>query len=381
MSRPPPDHPPFGRPLRAVFVMEQHVGHRTFYLNLRHGVEAIPGIETAWAEVTYAQAGGFYERLPFLPEGARGALRGRSQARRGLRSGYYDTAYFNTQVPAALAVPLPRGLPFVVSTDITPAQYDRMAHHYGHQADRFEPVKSLKRALNARLLRDAARVLPWSTWARESLIADYHVDPRRIEVMPPGIDLDLWKPRPDPRRAGRLRILFIGADFHRKGGDVLLHALSYLPPDTFELHAVTRSTVPVTQTLTRHGHMRPNSAELVGLARSCDVFVLPSEAEAYGIAAAEACAAGLPVIASRMGGMVDIVDDGRTGFIITPGDARTMADCLRRLADDDGLRIRMGAAARERAADRFDLRRISQRLVTILTEVVQSHSPQGGLIA
>lgn len=359
-------------PIRILFVLEQHVGHRTFSLNLRRGVEDIPGVEARWAEITYAPSGGLYEKIPLLPQGVLGTLRGRTQTRRALRSGGYDAVFFNTQVPAVIGVPLPRQVPYVLSTDITPIQYDRMAHPYGHRADRWEPVRSLKKRWNQRVMEQSARVLPWSTWVRRSLLDDYHLDQRRIDVLPPGIDTNLWKPRVEPRRAGKLRILFIGGDFYRKGGKILLDAYNQLPPGIAELHLVTRTTVPPLDGLTCYGAMQPNCPELIALAQSCDVFVLPSEAEAYGIAAAEACAAGLPVIASRMGGMVDIVEHSANGFIVTPGDARSIAEHLHQLAEDETQRIVMGQAARRRAVTRFDLRLITRRLVTILTEVVQS---------
>ena len=69
----------------------------------------------------------------------------------------------------------------------------------------------------------------------------------------------------------------------------------------------------------------------------------------------EAMAAGLPVVASAVGGIPEIVRDGETGLLVPPGDADALAAALGRLLDDDGLRRRLGAAGRERALDEFDV--------------------------
>ena len=62
--------------------------------------------------------------------------------------------------------------------------------------------------------------MPWSTWTRRSLVEEYGVDPQRVEVVPPGIDLERWAP--GERREGPPRILFVGGDLYRKGGATLL---------------------------------------------------------------------------------------------------------------------------------------------------------------
>jgi glycosyltransferase involved in cell wall biosynthesis len=200
-----------------------------------------------------------------------------------------------------------------------------------------------------------------------SLIGDYGVAPERVEVLPPGVDVFTW--RPGPRRTdGRLRVLFVGGDFYRKGGEAVLAAFHRLPPASTELMLVTRTAVPPSEGVFVFPDMQPNSAELIALYQSCDVFVLPSHAEAFGIAAVEASAVGLPVVATAVGGLTDIVADGETGFLIQPGDAETLARHLRRLAEDAGLRTRLGQAARQRAEARFDARTNARRLGALLCQ-------------
>jgi glycosyltransferase involved in cell wall biosynthesis len=96
------------------------------------------------------------------------------------------------------------------------------------------------------------------------------------------------------------------------------------------------------------------------LLATADVFVLPSKSEGMPISVLEAMAAGLPVVASAVGGVPEVVVDGETGFLVPPGDPEALADALGRLLADGELRRRMGAAGRRRAELRFDLPRFRQ---------------------
>ena len=81
------------------------------------------------------------------------------------------------------------------------------------------------------------------------------------------------------------------------------------------------------------------------------VVVVPSRREGYGMVAREAMAYGRPVVATAVGGLVDVVEDGVTGVLVRPRDSAAMSREVRRLLDDAGLRARLGAAARDRARE------------------------------
>jgi glycosyltransferase involved in cell wall biosynthesis len=356
--------------IKATFLMEQHIGHRSYYANLRRHIERIQQVDPTWVEITYQNENSFWQHMPGIPGSLRGTMIGWEQTRQGLKNPS-NILFFNTQVPAALNGRVKH--PYMIATDITPLQYDRMGAGYGHQADRLPWVRWAKNYLNQRILRNAAVLLPWSSWAGDSLIKDYGVDPARVVVLPPGVDLDVWCPG-TASKTSPFRILFVGGDFERKGGNDLLHAFQEIPGSgtgQFELALVTRSPVQPVPGVKVYSDLSPNSPDLIRLYQSSHLFVLPSHAEAFGIAAVEASAAGLPVIAAKVGGLADIVVDGLTGFQIDPGDVQQLQSRLDQLVKDKDLRLHMGQAGRSRAERYFNASQNASRLVQIMTEVVR----------
>jgi N-acetyl-alpha-D-glucosaminyl L-malate synthase BshA len=99
----------------------------------------------------------------------------------------------------------------------------------------------------------------------------------------------------------------------------------------------------------------PNLEEILG---STDLFLLPSEAESFGMAALEAMASEVPVITTASGGLPEVVVEGETGHLLPVGDVASMAERAIEILRDDDLHRRMGARAREVAIERFDENRI-----------------------
>jgi glycosyltransferase involved in cell wall biosynthesis len=97
------------------------------------------------------------------------------------------------------------------------------------------------------------------------------------------------------------------------------------------------------------------------IAAACDVFVLPSLREGLPVALLEAMTLGRPLVATRVGGVPEVVEDGRQGILVPPAQPAALARALVSLLGDPSLRQRLGAAARERAAE-FDIRRSVRRM-------------------
>ncbi len=106
------------------------------------------------------------------------------------------------------------------------------------------------------------------------------------------------------------------------------------------------------------------------IAGAVDVYVMSSAYEGLSIALVEAMALGRPVVVTRAGGLQEVVEPGRQGLVVPPGDHVALADGIVSLLVDDGLREQFGAAARARAAD-FDIRKAVRRLEQVYLELLE----------
>jgi len=100
------------------------------------------------------------------------------------------------------------------------------------------------------------------------------------------------------------------------------------------------------------------------------VVACPSHREGYGIACAEAMAHGRPVVASAVGGLLDLVVDGETGLLVPPGDVPALRAALERLLGDAELRLRLGTAARERARELLSRERSVAQTMTAYSDTL-----------
>ena len=211
-----------------------------------------------------------------------------------------------------------------------------------------------------------------SAFAERSLI-EHGVEPGRIFRMPLGVDAMRFRPAEGPRPPGPFRALFAGHMSVRKGVHHLIAGwqAAALPEaelvfvgvakDKYILDLVARQPAGI-----RYLGFVPN-ARLHETYQSADVFVFPSLAEGGVYVIYEALACGLPCIVSANAGSA--VRDGIEGFVVPVGDPEAIADRLRRLAEDEGLRRRMAVAARARA-ERFAWPEFYRRIGLMYREAV-----------
>lgn len=365
------------RRLRIGFVMEENVGHTTWYQNLRGAVGTLEEVEAQWIGTTLYNPRGLVERLPAVPGFVRGGARAYLDARAGLRNWPCDVLLFNTQKTAMFSQWDMLRTPTILMTDVTPLQYDRMGDLYGHAGGDTGPLGAIKHAANVLNFRLARAVVGWSKWTRDSLVSDYGVPVDRVHVIPPGVDTGHWCPPPTRPENERVQLLFVGGDFVRKGGELLLDVFRECSlHEHADLHIVTRDPVEQRAGISIHHNIANNSPELLDLYRRADAFVLPTLADCFSIASIEAMAMGLPVVTTSMGGIADIVEDGSTGYLISPGDRRALATALERLITDVSARKAMGEAARARAITSFDARVSARRLLDLAYQIEPRHRRQ-----
>jgi len=272
---------------------------------------------------------------------------------RGLLAGrHFDVVHFHTARAHALAPWLPRRRSrFIVSRlmDYAPRFKPRVRYLYNQCVD---------------------GVIAISQAIADVLVAA-GVDRRRIRVIHLGIDCSRFENvrvhRDDVRKewgtAVSDLVLFTAAVLEpRKGHQVLLDAFAELCRDGAPRRWVICGDGSLRQQLqeaTAARGLAPRvvftgfSSAVPRLLSGADAFVLPSLHEGLGIAAMEAMAAGLPVIASRVGGLPEIVVDGETGFLVPAGDAAALVSAIRRVAGDPRAAHEMGRLGRLRVLDRF----------------------------
>jgi glycosyltransferase involved in cell wall biosynthesis len=217
-----------------------------------------------------------------------------------------------------------------------------------------------------------------------------------------GADLGRIVPADRRGRPGPVRLLTVGRISPEKGTHVLLEAFALVARrrEDVELHVVGKEGLPPQEMLLdldqtprvralatyfRDGYLERLRERLPDRVRSrvhfpgwaqheelpaeyarADLFVFPSVwDEPFGIPIAEAMAAGLPVVATRVGGIPEMVADGETGLLVEPGGAESLAAALEQLVDDAELRARLGEAGRQRAAERFSWDRAATAYRTI----------------
>ena len=373
---PPPERTPPER-TRIAFVMEQTLGHPSFERALRGAVAQREDIAARWLPISY-EPRERWEALPLIA--SNWSVRASIKARRALnrmvrRSGDADLYFFHTLVVSLLSSGwLADAGPVVISVDATPRDLDAFTGAYpDRQGTRVEDEVKLR--IHRHRLRKATAVVAWSEWVRRSLIEEYGAAEDRITVIPAGTDIDFWGTReddePETPAVGRpARLLFVGGDFDRKGGGLLLDVFRDALADGCELHLVTNADVPVRDGVFVHPDVSALTRELREIFHRCDVFVLPTLADASPHAVVEAMAAGLPVVATRVGAVPEMVADGVNGFVVEPGDAAGLARALARLTQDEQLRRRMAAESRDRAVRLFDGAKNSTRVLDVCKAAV-----------
>jgi glycosyltransferase involved in cell wall biosynthesis len=276
-----------------------------------------------------------------------------------------DVALVNTQSVALLAAGPMRRTPTVLSVDATGRQF--AALEYWRPRSRAAIASELPlETLERRALRRAARVLAWTEWTARSLREDYGLPSEQIAVVHPGVDVARWSVERDApaARSAPLRILFVGNHAWRKGLRTLLSALP-LVERALELHVVSGDEqLDVPADVVVHRGLTPGSDGLRRQLAEADVFVLPTRADGAPWAIIEAMAAGLPVVASDVAAIPELLGDA--GVVVPPEDSAALATALRALADDPERRAELGARGRARAHEHYAQEQQLDRILDVL---------------
>jgi len=233
-------------------------------------------------------------------------------------------------------------------------------------------ARSLRAGLDRALARWAERVAANSQWMARRL-ERLRFPPGRTVILPNMLDLD-WLDAPVeplPRPPGGAPIAGTVARLHAvKDIATFLNACARLSRRRPDLHVVVAGDGPEFRTLSRLAErlglaprlaMPGNVTDVRRILGVLDVFVLPSRSESCPNALLEAMGSGVPCVATRVGGIPEIIRDGDNGFLVPPGDADALAEKVGRLLDDATSRRRIGAAGAASVRKRFAADRVLPR--------------------
>ena len=211
-----------------------------------------------------------------------------------------------------------------------------------------------------------------SEFLKRETVRDFAVPADRIEVIPNFIDPKIYRPGIEPCHRATLA----------PGGEkIIMHISNFRPvkrtEDVVSVFARINDKVPSRLVLIGDGPDRPRAlirAEELGvrdqvlflgkhtsvheLLSCADLFLLPSESESFGLAALEAMACGAPVVSSNAGGLAEVIEEGRSGYLLNVGDIDGMADAGVRILSDDTHWKTLSAAGVEVAHERFSSERV-----------------------
>ena len=197
-------------------MLDRQVSLKTQALNWACTAAEDPATRPTWYEADE----GLLSRLPRVPSDIKGSLRGIAEIKAGLEQKDFDAALWGTWAAKSVLSQVSTFPAFLV-TDMTPAQMEAMGALYGSARARFGA--GLKRRVTEKLYAQAQHLFPWNDWVAQSLRDDYGVPANKITAVSPGVDQALLRPDVSVRAGdSTVRLLFVGGDFHRKGGDLLL---------------------------------------------------------------------------------------------------------------------------------------------------------------
>lgn len=205
----------------------------------------------------------------------------------------------------------------------------------------------------------------------------------RLNLIHNGIELDRYLDNMDkaslPVQKGDLVITCIAELHERKGHRYLIEAFKKLQAEMPTLHLMLVGTGPDEAELKYRYKDIPNlhflgwRNDIPQILRASDIFVLPSLREAFGLVLLEAMASGVIVVATDNGGTVDIIEHGKTGYLVPPANSDRLADAIRTILRNPDQKRDIEQAALERVKSEFSAEEMARKTVEVYKKIRNSH--------
>jgi glycosyltransferase involved in cell wall biosynthesis len=364
-------------------------GHAAQFLNFRDSCPPEIDERSIWVGLDFAKSDDWLANLRYVPTRLQRARHEMWHFRRQLGTKIkLDDALFVASWNLRF-VPHMRRHPSYFYVDFSPSLMRGMSPWYDHFYRKSALVQAGRELLARALPRSARAIFAMSRWCANGVKKDYGIEPARVHVVPGGANLKRWHYADRSGHSGKVRILFVGGELRRKGGEHLLSWAEQASPGKVQVDIVTwagqlpvkvnrllgnpgpfdvssRDLGPWLPHVCVHLGLKPNMPELQALFESADIFCLPTQADFSSIASLEAMATGLPVVVGGVGGIPELIEHGKTGFLVEPGDVKTLSQALQPLIEDRALRLNVGRAARQACEQQFNTERQLREIVQII---------------
>lgn len=375
------------KPPKILSLMEEHMGHGTYGNLLREGFAELTTntVDFYWYPEERELDTKFLRWLLSLSFPNRWiqkqnldirrlraqlsyAYMTRKLAIKKLKQTSYSALHFHTYILAFLSIDLMKQLPSVVSLDMTTSQAAC------EQTDpNFLWTYRPNIWLGKQVFQAAKGIVTRSEWGRQSVIRDYNIEPEKVKVIYPGVDINKLTPNAEIKDSQKpFNILFIGTDFQRKGGEDVVEVFLDRFQDKAELNLVTNAAINYRHPCLKiHRNIKAYTPQWLNLYHQADVFIMPTHFEGFGWVYLEAMAAGLPVIATNINAIPEMVTHGETGFLIQPGDRANLAHYLQYLIDNPNLAKEMGVKGRKKVETNFNAKIHCQTLDRMFAKIIK----------
>ncbi len=372
---------------KVGFLFHMGHGHLTQFQNFQECLPAEHAERAEWIPLYGDSSGDLLCRLRFLPHEWRYSRHQRWHAMTGIaRHRRWDGLFF-----AAVSfkfLPFFRRHPCYVYHDLSPSLIRALGYDPPAEGNL---LRAIKNRLQSRTFQAARGVFAMSRCSAEGIAQDYGVRRERLHISHPGANLKRWhfvdrRNRPANRP---VRLLMVGGWFRLKGGNLLLEWAERTQAKNWELDIVTwpgqfpdwvdeimghpaqdavasRSLAPRLPNVRIHVGIRANTPENLSLYEQADIYCHPTLADGTPIAILEAMATGLPVVASGISGIPEMVRDNETGLLHRAGDLQQMDERLTMLIEDASLRLKLGCAARQSCEDYFNVERQLREIFRVI---------------
>lgn len=280
-----------------------------------------------------------------------------------------QSALSNTNLYTRAAA-LRRGVPIIIAEEHS--HYERYNTGLGF----------LFRRLHRHQLARTSALIACSEATARALCDSECLPREKVHVVYNGVDPDVFRPRVGPRVEGPVRLIYTASLGARKDHHTLLRALTWLRRRGLEIRAWLVGDGPERSALVRAAQelgihdaveFTGERRDIPALLRQSDVFVATPRDEAFGLNILEAMASGLPVVATRTGGIPEVVQEMVTGLLVNVGDDQGVAAGILKLVEDSALAERLGQAGRRRAVERFSGKVYVERLQALWDDLWRRH--------